>query len=321
MNWCAHTNLRVTKRSSAALLFSLVVLAVSLLCLVFPLRVSFAADAKTQSDLESAEQGLVNLDYEAANKMAERVVRQKGLSHEQLVRAYRVLALTHAVLDHENPAREAFQYLLTIDPDYAGDPNLGPKVQAPFLEARGFIRAQAVRPGIEVGVSLHPGEAGSLRVTTRDPTHIAKRVSVGWRWGSEGAYTVSNVPPADGQVVPVSPAPPGSSRLDYYAMALDDRDGAVFEVGNPNVPKSATVEAPSRVAGGGAGAAGGEQTESRSVFASPVFWIVTSVILIGGGVTAGVLVSQKKGETQTVTTPPTSATLLPGLQCGQVKCN
>src|SRR5690242_4384379 len=85
-------------------------------------RVCFAADAKAQVDLESAEQALVNMDYETANKVAERVAKQRGLTHEQLVRTYRVLALTHAVLDHEAAARDAFQHLLVIDPDYQGDP-------------------------------------------------------------------------------------------------------------------------------------------------------------------------------------------------------
>ena len=56
-----------------------------------------AADPRVQQDLEQAEQALVNLDYEGANKAAARVVQQRGLSHEQLVRAYRVLGVTDAV--------------------------------------------------------------------------------------------------------------------------------------------------------------------------------------------------------------------------------
>jgi hypothetical protein len=318
MNSCVANRRSAFRR---ILFFTLLVLAVML---ARPARVCFAADAKAQADLESAEQSLVNMEYEAANKTAERVLRQRGLSHEQLVRAYRVLAITHAVLDHEAPAREAFLYLLTIDPEYTGDANLGPKVQGPFMEARGTIRAQAVKPGIEVSAVLHAGEAGTLRVTTRDPTHITKKVNVGWRWGSDGTFTVSAVSAGDGQVVTVPAAPTGTSRLDYYAQAVDDREAAVFEVGNPSVPKSATVD----VSGGGFGGAGNgaeKPAESKSVFASPVFWVITGVIVAGGAVTAGLLLSKNNDKTQTVTKtetlPPTSATLLPGLQCGQVRCN
>ena len=60
----------------------------------------------------------MNLDYDGANKVSARVVQQRGLSHEQLVRVYRVLGVTAAVLDKENASREAFQQLLTYDPTY-----------------------------------------------------------------------------------------------------------------------------------------------------------------------------------------------------------
>src|SRR3712207_7198422 len=40
-------------------------------------------------------------------------------------------------------------------------------------------------------------------------------------------------------------------RSDFYAQALDDRDNAVFEVGSPQVPKSAFAETAPRPAPGG----------------------------------------------------------------------
>jgi hypothetical protein len=280
---------------------------------------AFAADTKTQGELETTEQALVNLDYDTANKGAERVLKHRGLTHEQLVRAYRVLALTHAVLDHEAAARDAFQFLLVIDPEYQGDPNLGPKVQAPFMEARGFLRAQAIKPGVETSVSVRAGEGGTLRVTTRDPTHIVKKVGVGWRWGGEGTFTTSIVAAGDGQLVQVSAPPPGASRLDYYAQALDDRDAVLFEAGNANVPKNATIEAPAVGAGGGFGGGGERPAESSSVFASPVFWIVAGVLVAGGVTTVVLVTSKEKTQDQVVTQPATFLT--PGLQCGLVKCN
>lgn len=296
---------------------------VALLMVVARPRGAHAADPKAQSDLESAEQALVNMDYDTANKIADRVSKHRGLSHEQLVRTYRVLALTHAVLDHEAQAREAFQFLLVIDPEYQGDPNLGPKVQAPFMEARGYVRAQAVKAGIETSVSVRANEPGSIRVTTRDPAHIVKKVVVGWRWGSDTTYATSTVPAGEAQVVQVSAPPPGASRLDYYAQATDDRDGALFESGNPNVPKSTTVEAPSF--GGGPAGAGAEapQKSGGSIVSSPIFWVVVGVIVAGGAVTAVALTSKKDNttKTETQTLPANSVSLFPGLQCGQTKCN
>ncbi len=81
------------------------------------------ATPRIQQELETAEQGLVNLDYDNANKAATRLSQQRGLSHEQLVRVYRVIArVTDAVLDQGGPAtRDAFQQLLTYhDPSYTG---------------------------------------------------------------------------------------------------------------------------------------------------------------------------------------------------------
>jgi hypothetical protein len=284
-------------------------------------RVARAADPRVQQDLEQAEQALVNLDYDNANKVAQRLVATRGLSHEQLVRAYRVLALTDAVLDKEQQAREAFQLLLTYDPSYAGDPNLGPKVQAPFMEARGFWRAQAVQPGAEASVAVHAAEPGTIRLTVRDPLHAGKRAIIGYRWGSDGPFQTTPVAVTEGSSAEVPPPPAGTSRLDYYAQVLDDRDSVVFEVGNPNAPKTTTVDLSQ--AGGGLGGAPAE--EHGSVLASPWFWVVT-VAVIGGGVTAVALATHKSGTpttvTETNTLPPTGVVAGPSVVCGNgPKCN
>lgn len=271
--------------------------------------VVLAADARVQQDLESAEQALVNLDYEAANKSATRIVQQRGLSHEQLVRVYRVLALTDAILDKEAAAREAFQQLLVCDPTYTGDPNLGPKVQGPFLEARGFLRAQAVQPGVDVSVVLRPAEPGTIRVTTRDPLHLARRVTVGFRWGADAEFTTAAVPVGEGSAAAIPPPPVGTTRLDYYVQVADDRDDVIFESGNAASPKSATVDVTAAATPAGRT---GSETEHRSIFGSPVFWVVTGVVLAGAA--TGVYFATRKATD--VTLAPTSATLSPSLFCG-----
>src|SRR6476620_2185120 len=64
------------------------------------------------ADVETAEQLYAKLDYEQAKAVAERVVKKQGLTHDQRVRAYRVLAVTSAILDDQEEAREAFLQLL-----------------------------------------------------------------------------------------------------------------------------------------------------------------------------------------------------------------
>ena len=257
--------------------------------------------APPAADVETAELLAGKLEYDEANKVAERVVAKHGLSHEQLLRAYKVFAVTHAVLDHEDAAREAFILLLTYDPEYTVDTNLGPKVSAPFYEARGYWRAQTVKPGIEVAASLRAQETGTLRVTTRDPTHIVKKVNVGIRWDSKGDFTISTVSAGDGSQVEVPTSPVGHTRLDYYAQALDDRDDVVIELGNPSLPKTALADP------AGTGKPKAEEKGGKSIFGSPIFWTVAGV-LVAGGATAGFFLLQPKD--------PTSATLTSGAQCG-----
>jgi hypothetical protein len=264
-------------------------------------------------DVETAEQLYAKLDYEQANAVAERVVKKAGLTHDQLVRAYRVLAVTNAVLDKEEQARDAFLQLLTYDPDYQADPNLGPKVNTPFMEARGSFRSLPSKPGIEVAATISTG-GGNLRVTTRDPTRIVKKVVVGYRWTSSGEYTITQLNQNEAvAAVEVNAAPAGRTRLDFYVQALDERDNAVLEAGNANVPKSAFAEAGARGgAGGGSGKDGGK-SEGGSVFSSPVFWLIASAAVVGGG--TALFFALRPHD------PPSSATLSPVIRCGADRCN
>ncbi|MBX3206631.1 MAG: hypothetical protein KF764_16275 [Labilithrix sp.] len=264
--------------------------------------------AEPPADVETAEQLYAKLDYDRANEVAERVIKQRNLTHDQLVRAYRIRAVTDAILDKEEQAREAFFQLLVFDPEYTVDTNLGPKVSTPFIEARGQFRSLPSKPGMEVVASVR-ADGGQLRVTTRDPTRIAKKVSVGYRWTSTGEYTVSTVSVGEASVE-VAPATAGRTRLDFYALALDERDNAVFEAGSPQVPKSAFAEAGSRPIGGG-GAGGGEKS-GGSVFSSPVFWIIAGAVVAGGGTAAFFAFRPEE--------PASRAALSPQIRCGAELC-
>ncbi len=260
-----------------------------------------AKPVAASQDVELAEQLYAKLEYDQANAAADRALKQRGLTHDQLVRATRVLALTHAVLDHGDASREAFVQLLAYDADFQVDQNLGPKVSTPFMEARGFWRAQPQKPGLVTTPLLRTNEPGTLKVTTRDPTHLVKKLSVGYRWSSSGEFTVSAASAGEGATIEVPAPPSGKTRLDYFVQAMDERDDVVFENGSPLVPKSAFAE-------GGAVAA----TQKTTVFASPVFWIAAGVVVAGGATAA--YFATRPGE-------PTSATLRPIAFCGTDRCN
>lgn len=262
-----------------------------------------AADAAT--DLAAAEKLYADLDYDRANLMAARVIAGKGLSHGELTRGLRLLALTDATLGREEQAREEFIELLTYAPDFQVDPNLGPRVTAPFLEARGYWRSQAEKPGMEATATVHSEGQGTLRVVTRDPTHIVKSGTVGFRWGSSVAYVTLPLAvsgPGDGVAFDIPERPANLARFDYYAQVFDERGNAVMEVGNPTSPKSVIVDAPK-----GGPITGGP--EKKSLFASPIFWAVAGVVVAGAATTTYFLARPKAA---------TGATLTGGADCGSV---
>jgi len=268
------------------------------------------------AEVEVAEQLYTKLDYDRANDVATRVLKKSNLSHDQMVRATKVLAITYAILGKEDEAKDTFVTLLILDPDYNVDNNLGPKVSGPFMEARGEYRALSSKPGIEVTPNVR-SDGGQLRVVTRDPTKLAKKVTVGYRWMSTGEFTVASVPVGEG-AVEVSAAPQGRTRLDFYAQALDEHDNAVFEAGSSAVPKSTFAEAGPKPTPAGTAKPivttneGDKKGGGGGVLSSPIFWIITAAVVAGGAVGGYFLF--RKDDT------PTSASLSPQIRCGADLC-
>jgi hypothetical protein len=266
--------------------------------------------APPPADVETAESLYTKLDYDKANDVATRVLKKNNLTHDQMVRATKVQAITFAILGKDDEAKDAFLQLLIFDPEYTVDANLGPKVSAPFMEARGEYRALPSKPGIEVTPSVR-SDGGQLKVITRDPTKLAKKVNVGWRWTSSGDYTVTTISVGEG-VVEIAAPPPGRTRLDFYAQALDDRENSIFEAGSAAVPKSAFAEAGPKA---GAVVVGGKPIRDEKkggVLSSPIFWIITAAVVAGGA--TGAFFFFRKDDT------PTSALLSPQIRCGAELC-
>lgn len=258
------------------------------------------AHADAASDLAKAESAYSALDYPAANSAAQAVLQKGDLSHDELVRATRVLALSSVALEKPSEAKDAFVLLLTYDPTYTVDAKLGPRYREPFNEAKGFWSSQSAKPGMETTVMVSARAPGSIRVTTRDPTTIVKRVIVSYRWAPAKGFIQAAAKTGESHIdIPAAPA--GSTRLDYFVRAEDGNGSVVFENGSANAPRFSVVQAEANK---------GEK-ESKSVFASPVFWIVTGVLVAGAATTAVLLATQGGGTTTVVSNKWT-----PALGCG-----
>jgi hypothetical protein len=274
--------------------------------------ISTRAWADAGADIDAGEAAYAGLDYEKANTLAQRAVASHGLTHEQVVRAYRLLGRTYAVVGKSQQAIDAFEKLLTYAPDEKVDQSQTPRIQEAFSEAQGFWAGFSAKPGMDATtVALRAAKPGTLRVHLRDPTHQVKKVVVGYRWGGTSAFVTADVAPVETMNVELPAGPPEVARLDYYVVALDGLDDQAFTVGDPNTPRTVLAEvAPASAGGGGGGIA--EHAGGHSIFASPVFWAVTGVV-IAGGVTGAYLATRKATD---VTLPPNNANITPSLFCG-----
>ncbi len=266
--------------------------------------------AAPPADVETAEQLYQKLEYEQANATCLAVLKRRGLSHDELVRTYRILAVTYAVIDNQELAKETFIKLLAVEPTYEADPNLGPRVSDPFLEARGYFRAQNQKPGLTVEPQIRT-DGGTIRVIALGPPRFVRRVVVSYRWGTSGAMNERIVPAAEGNV-DVIKAPAGANRLDYFVSAQDENENAVMVRGSKDAPISVFAEAAPKGASSASGA--GKAEQGRSIFVSPLFWILTGVVVAGGAVTAYYFLGPAK------VAEATSVSLRPVLECGGGAC-
>lgn len=259
-------------------------------------------DSPTQSSvdlLENAEEFYGKLSYEDANKNARAAIRTGSLNHDQLVRAYRVLATTHGVLDHESEATDAFVQLLGCDPSYTVDSDLGPRISVPFSGAKAYWRAQGYQPTLSAKVQTGANRHGTMQLVVRLPSRVVKRVIVGQRWGGTGDFKLTPVTVLESTFDILAPTA-SETRYDYYVQALDSANNVVLEAGSSALPRTVLFDAP----GGGPGGSGG------GFWSSP--WVYVGGAVLLGGAALAFAYSQPQA--------PTKAALTPLLQCGDTPC-
>lgn len=273
------------------------------LALVLLSTTAYAADAP--QTVGGVEQAYASLDYAGAKEGADGLLSRGHLSHDDTLRAARVRALAAAALEQTEEAKNAFIYLLTLDPAFTVDPRLGPRFREPFNEARGYWSGQASKAGIEAQVSVHGTGTSSARVITRDPTNIVSSVVFSYRWAPAKVYRNVAVKAGDSQL-DIPEAPKGATRLDFFVYAQDKSGNLVLEKGSEGAPQYAAVPVvqQSKIA-----------NEKRSIFASPWFW-AAAVLVVAGGTTAGIVAATTGG----TDAPPPRVQWSPSLRCGTGAC-
>ncbi|MEW5739846.1 MAG: hypothetical protein AB1938_13020 [Myxococcota bacterium] len=112
-----------------------------LLVLAAPTPAQRLADAKKLAN---------ELQYEQALKVLSTALDQaRDVDHETLVGLYALSGVCYSAVEKPAKAREAFQRLLTIAPDYELSKDLPPRTRTPFFEAKTWLEQN---PAISVKV-------------------------------------------------------------------------------------------------------------------------------------------------------------------------
>jgi len=227
--------------------------------------------------LQQAEEAYLQVDIEATEQLAQRAIEVGHNTVEDTARIYALLGWAAALQQHDDAARDAFVKMLAIKPDSRMDSSLGPRLQSPFLEARGFWAAQAQRLGAEVSLSEDSDDELAVSAAISDPLGMAGSVVVRTRPAGQRDFRETRHPASRRVRVPVA----GGSELRYVdavVVVLDERGNEIIRVG--------TDVAPQRLRGPGATTGPTGPTDSGpSIFSSPWFWVISGAVLVGAAVT------------------------------------
>ncbi len=186
--------------------------------------------------LQEATRALDDLQYQAAlDKVpAERAI--SGWRKEEVLEGFSTRALALLGLKRDGEAKQVFQRLFSLAPDWVLPDQYGPRVRT-FVSS---IRAEAVRSGV-LSVRF---EGGVLRIT-RDSFGLGQELEVSWR-EPEGSWQSAKVPLEDRQ-----PAPwPREKRLEVWGRVLGLKGSTLHEWHSENAPIRLEPQAVVAVEGG-----------------------------------------------------------------------
>jgi tetratricopeptide (TPR) repeat protein len=192
------------------------------------------ADPSTASAatlLSLAEEAMSTIDYQRSRDLAERAIAKGGLEIDDLVRGYRILALSLAQLDNLDAAEKAFIKLYALEPSSKLAMRLSPARRGPVLNARGFWSLHKDEFGVDVTYGRRERQ---LVVQVRDELNWGRIVHVWSRFGDR-PYTKSQRAAAQQVVFDVDDVGP-TDALDVYAFVVDDHGNVLMRFGREREP-------------------------------------------------------------------------------------
>lgn len=198
-----------------------------------------------KSHLDAGEKSYQAQEYRAAIEEFTTVVRDPVATRDQRARAYEYLGTSWLILGKKARAREAFEELLAIDPNYTlSDPTHSPKLREFFEGVRSQFVPGSRAPRGEAELE-HSAPAGAtagavleMGAVVIKGAELVRDVTLHWRrqglltysaeamHGEGGRYRLAFIPPGD-----VS-----DYTLEYYLEARDAGDRVVARVASPEQP-------------------------------------------------------------------------------------
>lgn len=235
--------------------------------------------------LDQAEQALINIDFEKAGQLAEKALRSGQLSTpEETSRARYLVGIGYAFAENIALAKEHFRTAIAINPDLPVDSSLGPKLQSPFLEARGELAVR--KEFLDAEATIAEGTTGPVvSIKIKDPARTAKTVDVGLRphfyesdskralqWTKVGVEKYhAEAPLSQLGLRDASEIEDDIDGFDIVIVTRDEFGNVVLQLGSEKSPTRYGNPYFS------------EPTAFEELISSPLFWIGTAVVVGAGG--------------------------------------
>lgn len=211
---------------------------------------------------EEARRMYMSFQFEGIVSQLEMALAVKGVTAEQKVEIYKLMAFTYSAYDDAPRAEEAFFKILEIKPSFELGPGPSPKVRSAFAASQKTYRArQAVKLKHEPP-SARPGETATVDALVTSGEDRVANLTLHYR--PRGGSGYSQVPMAKGEggafsaAVPnLFPGPAGPRTVEYFIRARDASGALLAGVGDENTPLEVQVVSVEL---------------ATPIYRSPVFW-------------------------------------------------
>jgi hypothetical protein len=251
-----------------------------------------AAQDGPDQDLAAVRELVLHANYRAALPAVRTFLQRDDLGAEQRNAGLEVLAIVNLALRDESAARQALTELYSRDPGHRlGDPDASPVVQSAFARARDA--AQVVEVSIDhTPPVLERRTAPTVRVQVTAGASAVHEVRLLYRARGARRFTTTVMPidasgAAEGRI-PVQTEDEAPYVVEYYAEAIAPSGTVLGRTGEPDAPLTIDVPAAQQQVIVQASTPGVDTPPQGDDTGMIVLGVVIGVLVVGGGVGAGV---------------------------------